>query len=456
MPRNTALVVIREKDGYINILRAPLAVGPETPSPALRSAHLEVALSLEAVSRGITAKSRELWQSVGQREAAAAGGGAGGGAMQAPRWLAAQVAAAATAAAAASGGYGNGAAALHPALLHLQQQQRLPAGLLSAGPTANGTAAPTPAGTATAAGPGPGPVAYLASSGAANGTAPGAPSSAGAAAPSLATPPQPPSRQMQEVCTLGRELAKALIYDTTSLSARPSQSPGGGLPHSSMAPSSFLMPEPTPPMGGSFMLGDHTSVNYSHTSPHAHFSMAVTSGTTPPAPAAGVSVSGAGATGTVQTVQPIPSRSATPPPASGAPGSGLGLELGGPLSPTVPGQAQWWAARAGSMSRGPGGAWGPCGDDAPLNVAIAAAATSTAFGAWGGGGGGGLGFGVSPAFFGSVAGSEPGVYDHLRLTGHAGPVLCMVLDEPGARLYTASVDCTIKVSKRYNSVRDRG
>ncbi|KAG1661125.1 hypothetical protein FOA52_011855 [Chlamydomonas sp. UWO 241] len=63
VPRNSCLAVVREKDGFINIMRAPLC-GAADPSPQLLACQREVALCLEAVARGISAKSRELWQSL--------------------------------------------------------------------------------------------------------------------------------------------------------------------------------------------------------------------------------------------------------------------------------------------------------------------------------------------------------------------------------------------------------
>ncbi|KAG1669406.1 hypothetical protein FOA52_004057 [Chlamydomonas sp. UWO 241] len=66
---------------------------------------------------------------------------------------------------------------------------------------------------------------------------------------------------------------------------------------------------------------------------------------------------------------------------------------------------------------------------------------------WGGGGAVGGEGAWGGAGRASMGGSEAdgGAQDHLRLLGHQQPVLGLVLDAPGRRLYSASVDCSIKV-----------
>ncbi|GAX84568.1 hypothetical protein CEUSTIGMA_g11989.t1 [Chlamydomonas eustigma] len=62
VPKNTAMVITREKDSYINILRAPLSTGRGPVSEVLAEAQLEVSLCLDAVGRGLASN---LWGSKG-------------------------------------------------------------------------------------------------------------------------------------------------------------------------------------------------------------------------------------------------------------------------------------------------------------------------------------------------------------------------------------------------------
>jgi acetylornithine deacetylase/succinyl-diaminopimelate desuccinylase-like protein/WD40 repeat protein len=86
VPKNVALVVTREKGGFLSVLRAPLRAGvpssaasPSPERPLLLPLAAEVAAALEAISRGLTAKSRP-WTapralSLGRRRSQPGGGG---------------------------------------------------------------------------------------------------------------------------------------------------------------------------------------------------------------------------------------------------------------------------------------------------------------------------------------------------------------------------------------------